>query len=98
MYKGFFHEDLPHLYCQVVSVKQLTDFFEADFKDVSSVTIQNFIKQYDFKDIFSLEISENVLEGKASFDFVNERELKNGPFPSNSRQLFNWKIGCSSLY
>ena len=87
MYRGFFKDDLPNLYCQVVSVKQLTDFFEAEFPNVNPITAQNFIKKYNFKNVYQMHVSEKVLKGNCSFDFVKERDFSHieYDFPSNSK-------------
>jgi hypothetical protein len=86
MYRGFFEDDTPNLYCQIISVKQLSDFFEADFPNVNSITAQKFIQKYNFKDVFQMHVSEKVLKGQCCFDFVREKDFhnENYVFPSNS--------------
>ena len=90
MYKGFFKDDKPSLYGQIVSVKNLNDFFESDFSNITSVVVQKFIQDNDYCDIFQMNISENVLEGKASHNFIENKEhVTTSSFPSNSNLLYD---------
>lgn len=86
MYKGFFKDDRPWQYGQVVSIKHLAGFFNLDFPDVTSAIAQKFIEQYNFKNIFQMQVSEKVLSGKCCYNFIEERDCSQNEylFPSNS--------------
>lgn len=98
MYKGFFKDDRPALYCQIISIKQLADFFNSDFSGVTALSVQKFIKKYNFKNIFQIQVSDNVLKGRCCYDFIRERDCNQAdyPFPSNSASNQTGSSRCCS--
>lgn len=101
IYKGFFRNDKPNQYGQIICVKNLEQLSLNESPQITFKSIQKFIQSFSFREIDSLAECRDYIEGTTSINFsVKKGSLSaygENKLDSSFHSMYNYQFASNSI-